>query len=252
MVHLRPLPGSPRFDGDFDGVIRDAVADAKALAEAGFPALMIENFGDVPFYASAVRPITVAALTRAAEAIRQSSSLPFGVNVLRNDALSSLAVAATTGASWIRVNVLSGLMNTDQGPIIGQAADIARTRAHWCPAVQILADVMVKHASPPPGLTIEQAGLDTFERAGADALIVSGAGTGVAPELEDGRRLRKALPKAPILVGSGATVANLAQLAEFADGVIVGSALKRDGLATNPVDPQLADRFRKAAAGVGW
>ncbi|CAN5224592.1 BtpA/SgcQ family protein [soil metagenome] len=252
MVHLQPLPGSPRFDDDFDSVLTQTVTDANTLLDAGFPALMIENFGDAPFYATSVPPVTVAALTRVTRVVIEATAMPIGVNVLRNDAISALAIAAATGAAWIRVNVLSGLMYTDQGPVVGQAAEIARVRQHWCPEVQIMADVMVKHASPPPGLTIEQAGLDTWERAGADALIVSGAGTGIAPELDDGRRLRKSLPHAQIFVGSGATPANLGELASFADGVIVGSALKRDGNAANPVDSQLSASFRRAAAGVGW
>jgi predicted TIM-barrel enzyme len=116
----------------------------------------------------------------------------------------------------------------------------------------VLADVMVKHATPPPGLTLEQAGRDTWERAGADALILSGSETGVAPAMERGHRLRQALPDARLLVGSGASPNNLAEIAGFADGVIVGSALKKDGRASNPVDPRAAAAFRQAAAKVGW
>ncbi|MEX0667878.1 MAG: BtpA/SgcQ family protein, partial [Acidimicrobiia bacterium] len=252
MVHLPPLPGSPRFDGDLDSVIELARRDALILREAGFPALMIENFGDAPFYPDQVAPITVAAMTRAVSTIASATGLPIGVNVLRNDALAALAIAAATGGSMIRVNVLTGLMNTDQGPIVGRAAEVVRERQRLCPEVGILADVFVKHASPPSGLTIEQAGLDTWERGGADALIVSGTGTGAAPDLEEAARLRKAVPGSRILVGSGASAATLSALAEIADGAIVGSSLKVGGMVSNQVDPDRARELVRAAVRVGW
>jgi membrane complex biogenesis BtpA family protein len=252
MVHLRPLPGSPRFDGRFDAVLAQAVSDATALAEAGFGALMIENFGDTPFFAGTVPAITVAAMTEAASEVASHTKCEVGINVLRNDGISALAVAAAVGASFIRVNVLAGVMFTDQGAISGNAAQVARVRREWCPETKVMADVMVKHATPPPGLDLEQAGRDTSERAGADALIISGAATGAAPDMEDGRRLRKALPEALIYIGSGANPSNLGEVASFANGVIVGSALKRDGQAENPVDLDAARAFRAAAARVGW
>ena len=252
MVHLPPLPGSPRFSGNLDSAIAFSLQDARVLKEAGFPGLMIENFGDAPFWADQVPPVTVAAMTRAVATIAEATRLPVGVNVLRNDALAALAIAAATGAALIRVNVLTGQMNTDQGPIVGRAAEVSRQRQALCPGVAILADVFVKHATPPSGLTIEQAGRDTWERGGADALIVSGSGTGAAPDLEEAARLRKAVPAAAIVVGSGASAATLGALAEVADGAIVGSSLKTSGRIYDPVDPERARDLVRAAALVGW
>ena len=233
-----------------DTIIGRALKDATILADAGFPALLIENYGDFPFFPDRVPPVTVAALTRVVDRVSAETGLGVGVNVLRNDAISALGIAAATGASWIRVNVLSGVMYTDQGPIVGQAAEVARLRRDWCPEVGILADVFVKHGTPPPGAEIGQAGLDTWERAGADALIVSGSATGSAPDLDRARELRMAVPEAPILVGSGATAANLAELAKVANGAIVGTSLKRGG--KEEIDPGLAREFVAAAREVGW
>ena len=252
MVHLRPLPGSPRFGHDLAQVIEFARRDAIILKDAGFPALMVENFGDAPFYPDRVPPITVAAMTRAVAAVAEVTRLPIGVNVLRNDARSALAIAAATGAAMIRVNVLTGLMNTDQGPIIGRAAEVVRERHLLCPDVAILADVLVKHASPPFGITVEQAGLDTWERGGADALIVSGTGTGVIPDLDEATRLRKAVPEARILIGSGSSAAGLGAFAGIADGAIVGSSIKVDGNVFNQVDPGRARELVRAADRLGW
>lgn len=239
MVHLGPLPGSPAFGGNIDAVIDAAVSDARTLAAAGFEGLMVENFGDAPFFSDDVPKVTVAAMSRAVAAVARESGLPIGVNALRNDALAALAVAATTGAAFIRVNVLSGMMYTDQGPIVGRAADVARTRSALCPEVQVMADVFVKHATPPSGLTLENAAKDLDERGGADAIVVSGSGTGAATDLDDVVRVRS-LVAAPLYIGSGVTRDTVSQLLEVASGVIVGTDLKVDGVATNPVDSRRA------------
>lgn len=252
MVHLKPLPGAPGFTGRIGDVVDSALADATALAEAGFPALLIENFGDVPFHADGVPAETVAAITTSVVAVTAEAGLPVGVNVLRNDALAALGIAAVTGAEFIRVNVLTGVMYTDQGPIVGRAAEVARKKASIAPWVEIWADVLVKHSTPPSGLAIGQAASDTVERGLADALIVSGPGTGAAPEIEDAKLIRAAVPKETrLVIGSGATLANLAVLADVADTFIVGTAVKRDGQASNPVDPELARRLVDVARDCG-
>ncbi len=231
-----------------DEVLDSAVADAVSLAGAGFPALLVENFGDVPFHAETSDPETVAAMSLAARAVSDASGLPFGVNVLRNDALSALGIALVTGAAFIRVNVLTGLMYTDQGPIVGRADELARRRAALAPGIEIWADLMVKHATPPPGLDIRQAAEDTVIRGLADAVIVSGAGTGLEPDLQEAALARSVIPKGTrLVIGSGAGVENLGRLVEVADTVIVGSSLKADGTANSQLDMARVAPFIEAA-----
>ncbi len=246
MVHLGPLPGSPGFTGDLDAVIAAAVSDAEILTEAGFDAVMIENFGDAPFFADDAPKVTIAALTSAVNAVYDATRIPTGVNVLRNDGMGALAIAAATPASFIRINVLSGTMYTDQGPIVGQAAEVARMRAAVCPDVAVMADVFVKHATPPAGLTLTDATNDLVERGGADAIVVSGAGTGKAADVEQLDTVA-ALSDLPVFLGSGVGIDNVAQMLERADGAIVGTSVKVDGVATNPVDPVAAADFISAA-----
>ncbi len=247
VVHLAPLPGAPGFGGNLDRDLQRAVTDASHLADAGFDAVIIENFGDAPFFADAVPAATVAAMTRAAAAIGQAVDIPFGVNVLRNDALAALSIAAATGADFIRVNVLTGTMSTDQGVITGRAAEVMRLRRALGLATEVYADVMVKHAVPPPGMTIELATADTVSRGMADAVIVSGEATGDEPDRDLVRRAATAAAGKPVFIGSGATEANVHSLLEVAAGIIVGTALKIDGVTTNPVDPARAASFVKAA-----
>ena len=238
VIHLRPLPGAPRFAGNLRAVIDAAVADACAYERGGAHAVFIENFGDVPFTKSSVGPETIAAMTAAGCAVRTAVKLPIGFNVLRNDARAALALCAACGGSFIRVNVHTGAMLTDQGLIEGDAYHTLRYRERVAPGAEIFADVHVKHAVPLGNWTIEDSARDTVERGLADALIVSGVGTGQAADIADVERVRRACPKTKLLLGSGVNAANVQNYLRFADGVIVGSSLKREGRLANPVDPK--------------
>lgn len=246
VVHLKPLPGSPRWAGSMDEVCAAAVADAQAFAEGGADALMIENFGDLPFTRDAVPAETVAGMAVAAQAVRSAGvSLPTGFNVLRNDVSSGLGLAAAAGGDFVRVNVHTGAVEADQGIIQGEAFHTMRKRAALCPKVEVWADVLVKHAVPIGDLGLAEAAKDTFHRGLADALIVSGVATGAKTSVEDLRTVKGAVPEAPLLVGSGASVENAAELLAFADGLIVASSLKVDGVLGNPVDVARVAELRK-------
>lgn len=243
MVHLRALPGAPLFGGSIGEVIEAALADARAIEEGGGAALMFENFGDRPFFRDRVEAVTVAAMARVIAEVVREVRLPFGVNVLRNDAASALAIAAATGASFLRINVHTGAMLTDQGIIEGRAAETLRLRASLAPHVAIFADHLVKHAVPLAAFDPIQSAKDLRLRGLADALIVTGAETGAAPEAAKLARLRGAVD-APLLIGSGLSAANAEAFVD-ADGAIVGTAIKRDADVDRPV---AIERLREIAA----
>jgi hypothetical protein len=246
VVHLKPLPGAPRWEGNLQALIDFAVADARAYERGGAHAIFIENFGDVPFTKGAVAPETIAAMTAAGVAIRAAVKLPIGFNVLRNDARAALALCAACDGDFIRVNIHTGAMLTDQGLIEGDAFNTLRYRARVRPGAAIFADVHVKHAVPLGDWNIEVSALDTVERGLADALIVSGVGTGQAADPAEVERVRRACPHTKLLLGSGVNVANVKDYLRFADGVIVGSSLKKDGKLANPVDPKRVAALAKA------
>jgi hypothetical protein len=243
MLHAPPLPGAPAWGGDLEAVLERVLQDAERLRAGGVDGLLLENYGDVPFHADAVPPETVAALAVLAREVRRAAPLPLGVNVLRNDAAAALAVAAAAGAAFIRVNVHSGAMLTDQGWIQGRADATLRRRATLRVPVMIAADVFVKHAVPPAGLELAQAARDTWERARAEVLILSGAGTGEATPVERLAQVRAALPDAPLWIGSGLTPENAPALLPHADGAIVGSTLQRDGRAGASVERERVARL---------
>jgi membrane complex biogenesis BtpA family protein len=247
MVHLRALPGSPRWAGSMDEVTRAALDDARALADGGADALLVENYGDVPFAAGRVDAATVAGMAVVIAELRKAVPLPIGVNVLKTDALSALAVAAATGARFIRVNVHVGTVVADQGLLQSNAHDTLRYRRLLGADVKILADVQAKHGVPLAPVPIEQEARDCVSRGLADGLVVSGAATGEPTPMGDVKRVRGAVADVPLLVGSGVTAETVAELLSVADGVIVGTAVKRDGRLANPVDPERVRRLVQAA-----
>ena len=248
VVHLLPLPTSPRWQGDLYSVIARAEQEATALASGGVHGLIVENFFDAPFAKSQVDPAVVSAMTLVVQRLSQLVPLPIGLNVLRNDACSALAIAACTGAKFIRVNVLSGVMATDQGLIEGDAHGLMRYRRDLGVDVKILADVLVKHAQPLGRPSVTTAVQDTIHRGLADGVIVSGTATGHAPTVEDLALAREAAGDTPVFIGSGATIDNIAHLIPAASGVIVSSSLKRKGQIEQPVDPIRTRQFVTAMA----
>lgn len=250
MLHVPALPGSPHFGGDLVATRANVLRDAEALASGGVQALMIENFGDVPFFPGSVPAHVVAHLTALAALVRERFPLPLGVNVLRNDGRAALAVAQAAGAQFIRVNVLCGARVTDQGVIQGIAHDLLRDRVSLgATSVRIFADANVKHSVPLALRPLADEVRDLVERGGAEAVIASGSATGQPTDLEEVRTVKSASGRVPVLVGSGVTLDTVVQFLPHADGFIVGTEFKRDGFVANPVDRARVERLMSRIRG---
>lgn len=251
VIHLPALPGAPRSSLSAGECARLAAADARALDAAGFDAIIVENFGDAPFFATKVPPITVAAMTACAVAAREAApSRALGINVLRNDAEAALAVAVASSAAFVRINVHIGARVTDQGVIQGDAATTLRLRrALGGEAIAVWGDVDVKHSAPlGPPRPIAQEVEDLVKRGGAAAVLVTGEGTGKGVDVEKLGLVKRAARSsgAPVLVASGATLDSLPTLAPVADGVIVGTALRKGYVPGGAIDAELAREFAGA------
>lgn len=240
VIHLPPLPGSARGPSapQLQGLIDYARRDAAVWAAGGANALIVENFGDVPFAKNAVGPETIAAMTLAVAGVIAESGLPVGVNVLRNDVLGAVGIAAATGATFVRANVYVGATVTDQGLIEGRADAVQALIRRLDAPLTVWADIDVKHAAPLAPRPLGELAEDAVKRGLAGAVVVTGAGTGQPADPADLRLVRVGVPETPLYVGSGATPDSLLGLLAIADGAIIGTAAKQDALVTNPVDRQ--------------
>ena len=246
MVHLLALPGAPRFGGDPGQIERAMLRDAEALIEGGVHGLMLENFGDVPFYPGRVPAAVVSHITVMALKLRQRwPDLPLGINLLRNDGRGALAIAHAVGAQFIRVNVLCGARVTDQGIIRGIAHQLLRDRAAWQADVRIFADVNVKHSAPLGDRPSHQEVDDVIHRGLADAVIVTGSGTGQTVDHAELSATNGAAGDTPVIMGSGVTADSAASYAGIADAFIIGTAFKHDGVSSAPVDRQRVQTFMR-------
>lgn len=243
MLHLQPLAGSIGYTRKGTQPIIDAaLRDLYALESGGADAAFVENLSDAP-YGKTVPVETVAMMATIVHVLVERAQIPIGVNMLRNDGLAAMAIAAATGASFVRVNVFCGVAFTDQGMIEGQARDLHWLQRDLGTETLILADVHVKHAAHLTSL--EEAALDA-ERNRPHALIVSGIGTGRRTAPEDLHTV-KGIVSLPVLIGSGVRIDNIATYRE-ADGFIVGTVLKEEGRVDAPVDVERVKAMADAIA----
>lgn len=249
VVHLPPMPGDPRHaGGGFDAALAAARRDAEAIARGGASAIIVENFGSAPFPKGTpdqpTPPHQIALIALAVSECRSITGLPVGVNVLRNDARAAVGIAAACGAAFVRVNVHVGAYVTDQGLIEGRAFETLRYRRELGAEVAILADVRVKHAAPLAPVSVRAEVEDCLLRGGADAVVVTGAGTGKPVDRALLEEVASAAGDAPVVIGSGLDPACAEELAPLADAAIVGTWIKEGGDVRAPVD---AERVRALA-----
>jgi membrane complex biogenesis BtpA family protein len=252
MVHLLPLPGAPGYDFyGMDAVVEHALRDAEALVSGGVDGLIVENMWDLPYYVGMeVPPEEMTAQAVVARAIVEAVEMPVGINVIHNGGRVTLAIAVAAGADFIRVCLLTGARVWDTGELDrGCAAELFRWRKNLgAEHIKVFADVDKKHSVAFPDIDLATH-IEWTEFYLADALIVSGKMTGAAPELEKVRRAKE-LATRPILMGSGTTAENIVQFLQYADGAIVGTDLKFDGIAENPVDVERVKRYMEAVRAV--
>ena len=244
-IHLLPLPGAPRYQGNMRQVYDTALAEAAIFQRYPIDGLIVENYRDAPFYPHQLPPETVAALAAVTREVVRVARLPVGVNALRHDAQAAMAIATASQAAFIRVNVHMGAVISDQGIMQGMSHETLRLRAALRSAVLIFADVGVKHATPLGDRGLELETRDLSERGLVDAIIVSGVWTGAETSPDDIVLVRQHTAL-PVLLGSGATPENLSRVYDKVDGLIVGSTFKQDGQAENLVEEGRVKAFTEA------
>ena len=251
MVHLRALPGSPSHALPPSEIVKVAVAEARLLADAGFDALIVENMHDRPYLANSGASDTVATFAIAVAAVTAAVRIPVGVQVLSGATGAALAIAHAAGGSFIRAEGFVFASVADEGLLAEACAGplLRERRRLGASGVRILADIRKKHSSHAITGDLDGAAwARAAEFFGADGVIVTGSETGAAVSMAELASVRAATTL-PVLVGSGATPQSAAALLEHADALIVGSALKREGLWSNEIDPARAEAMARAVRG---
>ncbi|MDP1729587.1 MAG: BtpA/SgcQ family protein [Devosia sp.] len=247
MVHLGALPGSPLHDHEkgIDGLVDGAAKDLAALQAAGVDAVMFGNENDRP-YEFAVDTASTATMAYVIGRLRSEITVPFGVNVLW-DPLSSMALAAATGAAFVR-EIFTGTYASDMGPWTPDAGKAMRYRDRLSRQdLALLYNVSAEFAYSLDRRSLADRARSAVFSSIPDAILVSGAITGEAAEMSDLEAVKKALPGTPVLANTGVKHATVADVLKVADGCIVGSSLKVDGNTWNPVDPERAAEFMRIA-----
>lgn len=243
MVHLGALPGSPLYDADVGiaGLLAGARADLAALQAAGFDAIMFGNENDRP-YEFAVDTASTATMAYVIGQVRSEITVPFGVNVLW-DPMSSVALAAATGAAFVR-EIFTGTYASDMGPWTPDAGRALRYRnALHRPDLAMLYNVSAEFADSLDRRSLPDRARSAVFSSIPDAVLVSGQMTGEAARMEDLEAVKRVLPDTPVMANTGVKHATVAEVLHIADGCIVGSALKVDGHTWNAVDPDRAVDF---------
>jgi membrane complex biogenesis BtpA family protein len=249
VVHAGALPGTPAGGaslGELESVVR---AESATYREGGVHGIILENMHDVPYLRGGVGPEITAAMTVLAQAMKDASGLPCGIQILAGANHEAVAVAHAAGLDFVRAEGFAFAHVADEGMIQSSAASLLRFRRQiGADRVQVWADVKKKHSSHAITADVgigETAHAVEFMR--ADGVIVTGVSTGIQPAEEDIREVRRHC-KLPLYLGSGITPDNLPAYFGLADGFIVGSTFKCAGQWNKPVDQSRVDRFMAAHA----
>lgn len=243
MCHLSALPGDPAFDdaGGMKAVVDRAASDLQALQKGGADAVMFSNEFSLP-YLIKTEPITATAMARVIGQLMDRIVVPFGVNVLW-DPVASVDLAAATGASFVR-EIFTGVYASDYGLWNTSCGESARHRRRvGASGVRLLFNVVPESAVSLGGRTLEDIVRSTVFNARPEGLCVSGLTAGARTDLAVLQRVKSAAGTTPVFVNTGVNDGNVAEQLAVADGAVVGTFFKRDGIFENEVDAERVEQL---------
>jgi uncharacterized protein len=244
VIHVGALPGTPRSSQTISELVMTARDEAKLYRESGVDGVIIENMHDVPYLRGEVGPEIVAAMTAIGSEVKTECGLPVGVQILAGANIEAMAVAHAAGLDFIRAEGYAYAHVADEGLIQASAAKLLRYRRMiGATRVQVWTDVKKKHAAHAITADVSLGETaETVEFMGADCVIVTGSVTGAPPKVADVKEA-KAHCHLPVFLGSGISENNITEFYDDADGFIIGSAFKLDGLWSNTIEPVRVTRF---------
>ena len=244
VIHVGALPGTPRGSRSVAELVRQATDEAKVYRECGVDGVIIENMHDVPYLKGEVGPEIVAAMTAIGIEVKNESKLPVGIQILAGANIEAMAVAHAANLDFIRAEGYAYAHVADEGLIEASAAKLLRYRKMiGAEPVQVWTDVKKKHSAHAitADVSLGQTA-ETVEFMDADCVIVTGSVTGEAPKVDDVKEA-KSHCQLPVFLGSGISESNIEQFYHEADGFIIGTAFKVEGIWSNTIDPARVTRF---------
>jgi membrane complex biogenesis BtpA family protein len=244
VIHVGALPGTPRSSQSVSELVSLARNEARLYRECGVDGIIIENMHDVPYLRGEVGPEIVAAMTAIGIEVKTECALPVGIQILAGANIEAMAVAHAANLDFIRAEGYAYAHVADEGLIQASAAKLLRYRRMiGAERVQVWTDVKKKHSAHAITADVSLgATAETVEFMGADCVIVTGTVTGEAPRRADVQEA-KAHCHLPVFLGSGISESNIAEFYDDADGFIIGSAFKLDGLWSNTIDSLQVSSF---------
>lgn len=246
VVHLLPLPSTPKFDGNMDLIINRALEEVRILKQGGVDGIIVENFHDVPFLKNPVPLEQFGLMASILTLARQELNIPLGVNVHYNDWKAEITLAYACKAQFIRVEGFVDTIITASGIVEPCCAEVTRYRKFLGAqeTVQIWADIHPKYSKNLIAYSLQESAR-MAEEALADCIIVTGETTGIETPVNDIEIVKNSI-NIPVLAGSGTNLDNVRKTLSIADGVIVGSAFKNAGNTHEKVSIEKVSVFMKA------
>ena len=236
MCHFSALPGDPDYDDStgLAAVVERARADLRALQDGGIDAVMFSNEFSLP-YLTKVEPITSISMARIIAELYPDIEVPFGVNVLW-DGVASIELAKATDARFVR-EIFTGVYASDFGlwnTDVGAAA--RHRRALDAQDVRLLMNIVPEGARYLAGRDVADIARSTVFNAKPDALCVSGLTAGAATDTQVLALVKQAVGDTPVFVNTGVNPGNVREQLAIADGAVVGTYFKVDGVFENTTD----------------
>ena len=252
VIHVGALPGTPRNSQSITELVSLAREEAKLYREGNVDGIIIENMHDIPYLRGEVGPEIVAAMTAIGSGVKAECALPVGIQILAGANVEAMAVAHAANLEFIRAEGYAYAHVADEGLIQASAAKLLRyRRLIGAERVQVWTDVKKKHSAHAITADVSLgATAETVEFMGADCVIVTGSVTGEAPRRADVQEA-KAHCHLPVFLGSGISESNIAEFYDDADGFIIGSSFKIEGLWSNSIDSLRVAKFIKLLDALG-
>jgi len=244
MIHLDPLPGTPKYAGNIQKIIEKALQEAEIYQKSGIHALAIENMHDLPYLKKNIGPEITALMSIIGHEIKKMTNLPCGIQILAGANKEALAVAKSASLDFIRAEGFIFGHLGDEGYIDSCAGELLRYRKQIeADDILIFTDIKKKHSAH--ALTADVSISETAKAAEfflSDGVIITGVSTGSSADPLEINEVKNKV-RIPVLVGSGVTAENLEKYLEISDALIVGSYFKKNGYWENELMPETIKKF---------